>query len=112
MTMLVSIQRVDSSLPLPKYESTGAVGFDLITREFSRQDAPAAVHSHPMRVIDRTAMAKKYKGKWVALKDDRITVVASGDSAKQVLDIAHKKGVAMPLITRMPRTLRRFIGGA
>ena len=31
--MIVSIQRVDSSLPLPQYHSAGAVGFDLITRE-------------------------------------------------------------------------------
>lgn len=33
MTLPVSIQRVDTSLSLPKYESAGAVGFDLITRE-------------------------------------------------------------------------------
>lgn len=63
-----------------------------------------------MRVIDRTAMAKKYKGKWVALKADRKTVVASGSTARQVLEIAHKKGVAMPLITRMPRKLMPFVG--
>jgi dUTP pyrophosphatase len=31
--MHVQIQRVDATLPLPKYESAGAVGFDLITRE-------------------------------------------------------------------------------
>jgi dUTP pyrophosphatase len=31
--MQVQIQRVDPSLPLPKYESHGAVGFDLITRQ-------------------------------------------------------------------------------
>ena len=31
--MQVAIQRVDASLPLPRYESAGAVGFDLITRE-------------------------------------------------------------------------------
>lgn len=31
--MLVSITRIDKSLPLPQYESNGAVGFDLITRE-------------------------------------------------------------------------------
>lgn len=30
--MQVHIQRVDPSLPLPRYESAGAVGFDLITR--------------------------------------------------------------------------------
>ncbi len=31
--MHIPIQRVDPSLPLPPYASTGAVGFDLITRE-------------------------------------------------------------------------------
>lgn len=31
--MQVKIQRVDPSLPLPRFESEGAVGFDLITRE-------------------------------------------------------------------------------
>ncbi len=31
--MHVSIQRIDTSLPLPRYESNGAVGFDLVTRE-------------------------------------------------------------------------------
>lgn len=31
--MQVSIQRVDSTLPLPSYASDGAVGFDLVTRE-------------------------------------------------------------------------------
>ncbi|MDO8468319.1 MAG: dUTP diphosphatase [Candidatus Peribacter sp.] len=31
--MQVAIQRIDPSLPLPRYESAGAVGFDLITRE-------------------------------------------------------------------------------
>ncbi len=32
-SMQVSIQRVDSSLPLPQYQSAGAAAFDLITRE-------------------------------------------------------------------------------
>ncbi len=31
--MDVSVQRIDTSLPLPRYESAGAVGFDLITRQ-------------------------------------------------------------------------------
>jgi len=30
--MNVSITRIDPSLPLPRYESPGAVGFDLVTR--------------------------------------------------------------------------------
>ncbi len=33
MTLPISIQRIDPSLPLPQYHSAGAVGFDLITRE-------------------------------------------------------------------------------
>lgn len=33
MTLHISIQRVDPSLPLPQYHSAGAVGFDLITRK-------------------------------------------------------------------------------
>lgn len=31
--MHVSIQRIDPALPLPQYQSAGAVGFDLVTRE-------------------------------------------------------------------------------
>lgn len=31
--MHIRIQRIDTTLPLPKYESHGAVGFDLLTRE-------------------------------------------------------------------------------
>ena len=33
MHMQVRISRIDKELPLPRYESAGAVGFDLITRE-------------------------------------------------------------------------------
>ncbi|MGE3278803.1 MAG: dUTP diphosphatase [Candidatus Altimarinota bacterium] len=31
--MAVKIQRIDKTLPLPQYETNGAVGFDLIARE-------------------------------------------------------------------------------
>ncbi|MBI3336648.1 dUTP diphosphatase [Candidatus Peregrinibacteria bacterium] len=31
--MKVNIRRIDSSLPLPRHETNGAVGFDLVTRE-------------------------------------------------------------------------------
>lgn len=30
---MVKVQRLDKSLPLPKYETNGAVGFDLLARE-------------------------------------------------------------------------------
>lgn len=31
--MAVKVQRIDKDLPLPKYETNGAVGFDLLARE-------------------------------------------------------------------------------
>ncbi|MBT3292704.1 dUTP diphosphatase [Candidatus Peregrinibacteria bacterium] len=37
--MQVSIQRIDTSLPLPQYESKGAVGFDFVTRETTTIEA-------------------------------------------------------------------------
>ncbi len=48
--MLVSIARIDSSLPLPRYESAGAVGFDFVTRE-NTTIAPGAIGLVPGNVI-------------------------------------------------------------
>lgn len=48
--MQIRIARVDSTLPLPKYESTGAVGFDLITRETTVIE-PHAIALVPGNVI-------------------------------------------------------------
>ena len=48
--MQVRIQRIDTTLPLPKYESTGAVGFDLITRETTVIE-PNAIALIPGNVI-------------------------------------------------------------
>ncbi|MFH1444609.1 MAG: dUTP diphosphatase [Candidatus Peregrinibacteria bacterium] len=48
--MQVSLQRVDTSLPIPRYESAGAVGFDLITRETTTID-PDKIALVPGNVI-------------------------------------------------------------
>lgn len=48
--MQIRITRIDPTLPLPKYESTGAVGFDLITRE-TTTIAPGAIALVPGNVI-------------------------------------------------------------
>ncbi len=48
--MLVQIRRIDATLPLPKYESAGAVGFDLITRE-KTVVAPSEIALIPGNVI-------------------------------------------------------------
>ena len=49
-SMHVSIQRIDSTLPLPEYQTKGAVGFDLVTRE-TTTIAPGAIGLVPGNVI-------------------------------------------------------------
>ena len=51
--MKVKIKRVDKSLPLPKYETEGSVGFDLLCRE-SATIAPQEIVLIPANVIVET----------------------------------------------------------
>ncbi len=51
--MKVKIKRVDKSLPLPKYETEGSVGFDLLCRE-SAEIAPHEIVLIPANVIVET----------------------------------------------------------
>ena len=51
--MEVKIKRVDKSLPLPKYETDGSVGFDLLCRE-SAEIAPHSIVLIPANVIVET----------------------------------------------------------
>jgi hypothetical protein len=64
-----------------------------------------------MRPIDRTPLERTYAGKWIALKSDRRTVIASGTSVRSALAAARRKGVDRPLITRLPMEPRAFVGG-
>lgn len=63
-----------------------------------------------MQSLNRTAMARRYAGKWVALREDRKSVVASGDSVQEALRAAQKKGIDRPVMTRMPKTVCSFVG--
>ena len=63
-----------------------------------------------MPAIDWSKIYKKYKGKWVALLDDEITVVGSGKTLKAARDAAQKKGHKNPIMTRMPDRLITFVG--
>lgn len=60
--------------------------------------------------IDWTKIYKKYKGLWVALKDDEKTVVGSGKTAKKALEDAQKKGFKNPILTHMPERLVTYVG--
>jgi hypothetical protein len=60
--------------------------------------------------IDWTKIYKKYKGLWVALKNDEKTVVASGKTAKEAWEKANKKGYKAPILTKMPERLIPYVG--
>ena len=63
-----------------------------------------------MPAIDWTPIYKKYKGQWVALKDDEQTVISSGTTPKEALEKARAKGYNDPILAQMPLTLDPFIG--
>lgn len=53
MTMQIKIKRIDKTLPLPKYETAGSVGFDLICRA-SAEIPPQSIVLIPANVIVET----------------------------------------------------------
>lgn len=53
---------------------------------------------------------EKYKGKWVALKEDEQSVIASGENAKEVHTQALKKGFDMPIMLKIPLESLPYIG--
>lgn len=63
-----------------------------------------------MVAIDWTKIYKKYKGLWVALKDDEQTVIGSGKTAREALEEAQKRGYKKPILTRMPAKLVTYVG--
>jgi len=63
-----------------------------------------------MSAIDWTKIYKKYKGLWVALLKDEITVVGHGKTLKAAQNMALKKGWDHPILTHMPKHLGPIIG--
>ena len=51
-----------------------------------------------MLAIDWTHIYKNYKGLWVALKDDEVTVISAGKSLKETSKKAEKKGFKEPIL--------------
>jgi len=60
--------------------------------------------------IDWSPLYKKYKGKWVALKNDEVTVVGVGNTALEAWEEAKKKGYDNPTLTNMPKDLVTYVG--
>ena len=63
-----------------------------------------------MPAIDWTEIFEKYKGLWVALKQDEKTVVGSGKTAREAMEEAQRKGYKKPILTRMPEELITYVG--
>lgn len=60
--------------------------------------------------IDWTKMYKKYKGFWVTLKDDEVTVISKGKTPQEALKIAEQKGYPDPYLTRVPEEVVSYVG--
>jgi len=60
--------------------------------------------------IDWTQIYEKYKGLWVALKDDESTVVGSGKTAREAMDAAKESGYPEAYLMHMPDELTAYIG--
>lgn len=59
---------------------------------------------------DWSKIYKKYKGLWVALSDDEITVLGVGKTVREAVENAKKKSLKTPFLTRMPETLDAYAG--
>lgn len=60
--------------------------------------------------INWTNLQKKYKGLWVALAENEVTVIASGKTAREALERAKTKSKQTPILTRMPEKISSFVG--
>lgn len=63
-----------------------------------------------MRAIDQTLLYQKYGGKWVALKDDKVTVISSGKKLDTVIRKAAEKGFKDPVFFKVPAENGIYIG--
>lgn len=59
--------------------------------------------------IDWIDLFEKYKGEWVALKDDEKTVIAHGKDAKKVWNDA-RKTVPKPILMQVPTDVLAYVG--
>lgn len=57
-----------------------------------------------------TTLFESYKGQWVALKDDEVTVIAHDKVAAKVLEKAANNGFEKPILFRIPTKTMTYIG--
>ncbi len=59
---------------------------------------------------DWSKLYKKYKGMWVALAEDEVTVLGIGKTVKEAVAHAEKKSRQTPFLTFVPSTLDAYVG--
>jgi len=64
-----------------------------------------------MKAIDWSQIYKKYKGLWVALLKDEVTVVGYGKTLQAAKKKALKKGFDHPIFTKVPPNSGPMISG-
>ena len=62
-----------------------------------------------MKPIDMTEIERKYRGQWVALPKLGAKPIAHGKNLREVLVKSKKKGIAHPLITRVPKSAYSYL---
>jgi hypothetical protein len=68
------------------------------------------MESNSVEIKDWSPLFANYRGQWVALADDEVTVLGAAQTAKGALAASDAKGVPSPILYRVPETLDTFVG--
>ena len=60
--------------------------------------------------LDWSHIISKYKGMWVALQDDEVTVIDADKDAQKLKQKASKKGFEHPILIKVPTKLSPYVG--
>ena len=60
--------------------------------------------------IDWTKIYHKYKGLWVALAEDEVTVLGAGKTVQEAIAEAKKKSDKTPYLTLVPEKMVSYVG--
>ncbi|WP_369221547.1 DUF5678 domain-containing protein [Streptomyces sp. R39] len=63
-----------------------------------------------MAARDWSKLYKKYRGQWVALQQDQVTVIAAADSLAEAMEEAKRMGFESPIMTKVPGELKLLVG--
>lgn len=59
---------------------------------------------------DWSKLYKKYKGLWVALAEDEVTVLGVGKTVQEAVMAARNKTDETPFLTHVPENLSAYVG--